>query len=445
MISLRSASLFAAFPLLLAGTMDARAVPAFAVQTGQACTACHVGGFGPQLTPMGREFKLEGYTMRSGDKFTEPVSAMIIESYVHTAKDQPGGPAPHFAPNDNMVLDQISAFVAGGIGDHFGGFSQWTYDGVGRGVSWDNLDVRVTDDMTLLGSDVRIGLDFNNSPSVQDVWNTLPAWGFFYTNSALAPSPAAAPVLDGGLAQLATGMSAYAWADMSYYAEVGLYWTPSHGLTRAMGVDPSGDFGTIAGVAPYVRVAYQKDYGDQNFEVGAFGFFPGIYPGGDRSTGKSDQYTDFGVDGSWQFIGDNNNIFQVNARYIYEEQNFDASNILGATTNLHDSLNELKVDGSYYWHNMVGGTLSLFDTWGSKDPLLYAANTAIRPDSQGMLIQVDATPFGDNSYFGPHLNLRVGMQYTIYTQFNGSSHNFDGTGRNASDNDTLRVFTWFAF
>ena len=424
----------------------ASAIPAFAVQTSQPCTACHVGGFGPQLTPMGREFKLEGYTMRAGEQFTPPVSAMIVESYVQTSKDQPGGPAPHYAPNNNVVLDQASAFVAGGIGDHFGAFSQWTYDGVGRSVSWDNLDVRVTDDDMVWGHDVRFGIDFNNSPSVQDVWNTLPAWGFFYTNSALAPSPAAAPVLDGTLAQLVTGTSVYAWADMSYYAEIGVYWTPSHGSTRAMGVDPAGDFGTIAGAAPYFRLAYQQDNGPDNWEVGLFGFFPSIHPFGDRTTGTSDHYDDVGIDASYQYIGDNNNIYQVNARYIYESQSFDATALLGGATHLNDSLNEVKVDGSYYWHNTLGGTVSLFDTWGSTDPLLYAANTALKPDSQGMLFQIDATPFGgENDYFGRHLNLRVGLQYTVYTKFDGSSHNFDGTGRNASDNDTLRVFAWFAF
>jgi hypothetical protein len=54
----------------------AAAVPAFAVQTGQACKTCHIGAFGPQLTPFGRQFKLNGYTLRAGDAFTLPVSAM---------------------------------------------------------------------------------------------------------------------------------------------------------------------------------------------------------------------------------------------------------------------------------------------------------------------------------------------------------------------------------
>ena len=42
----------------------ADAVPAFAQQTGQPCTTCHIGSFGPQLTPFGRAFKIGGYTLR---------------------------------------------------------------------------------------------------------------------------------------------------------------------------------------------------------------------------------------------------------------------------------------------------------------------------------------------------------------------------------------------
>ena len=63
-----------AFPRLIAAGLAAMlasgflagraaAVPAFAEQTGQPCVGCHVGGFGPQLTPFGRAFKLGGYTL----------------------------------------------------------------------------------------------------------------------------------------------------------------------------------------------------------------------------------------------------------------------------------------------------------------------------------------------------------------------------------------------
>ena len=45
---------------------SAHAVPSYARQTGSECTACHVGGFGPQLTPYGVQFKLSGYTDMDG-------------------------------------------------------------------------------------------------------------------------------------------------------------------------------------------------------------------------------------------------------------------------------------------------------------------------------------------------------------------------------------------
>jgi hypothetical protein len=40
----------------------AQAVPNYAQQTGQPCTACHIGAYGPQLTAFGRAFKIGGYT-----------------------------------------------------------------------------------------------------------------------------------------------------------------------------------------------------------------------------------------------------------------------------------------------------------------------------------------------------------------------------------------------
>ena len=184
-----SARLIALVSGLLALSIGhASAIPAFAEQTGQPCSACHVGSFGPQLTPFGRQFKLEGYTMRAGETFTNPVSAMAILSFVNTAQDQAAPPAPHYGTNNNATIDQISLFVAGGIGDHIGGFTQWTYDGVGRAFTWDSMDLRATTHATLFGSDVLAGLSLNNAPGVQDVWNTLPAWGYPFTGSAVAPS-----------------------------------------------------------------------------------------------------------------------------------------------------------------------------------------------------------------------------------------------------------------
>ena len=248
-----------ALALLGLSATGARAVPAFAIQTGQTCNGCHVGGFGPQLTVFGREFKMRGYTTRTND-FNVPVSAMAIASYLNTQKDQPSPPAPHYGDNDNVALDQASLFVAGGLGSHLGGFVQGTYDGDARVFHWDNLDLRAVTNATILGTNMVLGASLNNAPTVQDPFNTLPAWGFPYTASGLAPAPDAGPLI-GALAQNSLGLTAYAWINGEIYVEAGGYRSLSQGFLARAGVDPF-DPGSIQDTAPYGRIAYQKDFGD---------------------------------------------------------------------------------------------------------------------------------------------------------------------------------------
>lgn len=419
------------------------AVPAFTAQTGQVCAACHVGGFGPQLTPFGREFKLSGYTLRASLEFTLPLSAVAIADFVHTQKDQ-APPAPDFGTNNNPAIDQISAFLAGGDGGHFGGFAQFTYEGVGRSFAWDNLDLRATTHAEVLGADVLAGLSLNNSPAVQDVWNTLPTWGFPYTDSDLVPHPAAGTVLGGALAQSTLGITAYGWWDSKIYTEAGAYVTPGRRFLRALGVDPDEGAGVLDRAAPYLRIAYTDDFGDSNIEAGAFAFLPDLRPPG--ISGGSDHYADLGVDASWQYLGTGQDIFTANSRFIHEQQDLAATFPAGAAANRNDFLDDLRLDLSYYWHNMLGATVSPFTLWGSSDKLLYSANRSFTPDSNGVILQADYTPFANgNSPFGRRFNLRTGVQYTIYGRFNGSGTNFDGAGHNASDNNTLRLFVWLAF
>jgi len=421
----------------------ALAVPSFAVQTGQPCASCHVGGFGPQLTPFGRNFKMNGYTMRTVT-WNVPLSIAATASYIRTMRDQKSPPAPGFGVNDNVALDQVNLFFAGGIGSHFGAFIQATYDGVAKAFNWDNLDVRAVTTTTVSGKPVVLGLSLNNAPTVQDAWNTLPAWGFPYTSSALAPSPAAAPLI-GSLAQTTLGLTAYTWINSQVYLEGGGYTSPSANLLTRLGVDPT-DPGNINGVAPYGRIAYQKNYGDRNFEIGAFGMAANIYPGHDETTGLTDHYTDLGLDGSYQLFATKKNVVTVNARYTYERQRLDASQALGLATSDRVNLQDLRFDASYYWHDKIGLTVGAFDTWGTPDELLYAGNRNFRPNSSGLLFQVDGTPYGaGGSPLGPRFNLRVGVQYTDYLSFDGSGANYDGLGSNASNNNTVRVFAWVAY
>jgi hypothetical protein len=420
----------------------ANAVPSFAVQTGQPCQACHVGGLGPQLTPFGREFKLHGYTART--KYNLPLAVFVQSSYNSTAKGQEQPPAPGYGTNDNLVLDQVSLFVAGGVGQHFGAFIQTTYDGIAKAFTWDNLDARVVTTVPLGRSKAVVGLSLNNNPTVQDAFNTLPAWGFPYDSSAIAPSPAASPLI-GNLAQTTLGLTGYAWIDSKIYVEFGGYRSPSAGFLTHLGADPTSP-GNIAGVAPYGRVAYQWNLGDNNLELGGFFLDARIFPARDHTTGFTDHYTDVGLDASYQYFATNHDVFTVNARYTHEDQRLHASTALGLASQPNQNLDDVRVDASYYWRNRVGFSAQVFDTWGSPDDLLYQGNRRRRPDSSGLLLQVDETPFGNGkSPLGPRFNLRVGIQYQTYFAFDGAHSDIDGTGRNAADNNTFRVFTWVYF
>src|SRR3954453_9254422 len=105
--------------LLLSVAEPAQAVPSFAAQTGQPCSACHIGAFGPQLTPFGRAFKIGGYTQsgREGWAAQGPLAVMAIGSFTHMDASQPEAPAQHFGRNDTFVFDQVSLFLAGRLND----------------------------------------------------------------------------------------------------------------------------------------------------------------------------------------------------------------------------------------------------------------------------------------------------------------------------------------
>lgn len=440
------------FGVALAIHKPAAAVPAFAQQTGQNCAACHVGGYGPQLTPFGREFKIGGYTLRLHPSI--PLSAMAVASYVHTAKAQDEPPTEDAKRNNNLSFDEGSVFLAGGLGSHLGGFAQVTYSGADEAWAWDNVDLRVVNTGKIGGKDLVYGLTVNNNPGIEDPWNTLPAWGFPYTDSDYAPAPDIAPLIDGGLGQGVIGMTAYGWLDSRFYLEAGGYSTPSRGTLRWLGADPN-DPGDINGIAPYGRLAYQAGLGGGTIEVGAFALKSAIWPGRDRSTGSTDRFTDFGVDASWVKTLKSGTL-TLNGRYVHEDQSLDGTCELGMDDGsipvvplsqcADNSLDAEHLDASYYWHNAVGLTVSGFNVSGSENPFVYGDFRTMRPDSTGLQFQIDGTPFGKGkSPLGSRFNMRVGVQYTLYTRFNGTRHDFDGSGRNAADNNTLRVFTWVAF
>src|SRR5450755_2020740 len=117
MSSIRLIAVISAATVMLLFPHLARALPNFAQQTGQPCTACHIGAYGPQLTAFGRAFKIGGYTQTGGDATMPiPFSLMLLGSYSNTTTGQGAPAANNYGANGNFAMDQISVFYGGHIG-----------------------------------------------------------------------------------------------------------------------------------------------------------------------------------------------------------------------------------------------------------------------------------------------------------------------------------------
>jgi len=476
----------------------ANALPSFARQTGQPCGRCHTDY--PGLTPYGRLFKLGGYTAGGGKyrstlfpsqndstkalaaytkkwgsdlptkapsdtsqdiPYAPPISMMAIVGFTHTQADQDPTGSPYHA-NDNVVVAPVSFFYGGAITDHIGAFAQLTYNNAPFGAqdpadpytsklwTWDNIDVRYARTGNIGGMPVTYGITANNNPSVQDPWNTTPAWSFPYAVSNIAPTPAAGTLIDGTFAAHVGGVGAYAWINNLVYLELSGYRTVNHDAQAKLGTDPFGAPGTFEGIAPYWRVAVEPHWGNHWLEFGAFGMSARIHPWtfttdangfyNNETFAQTDRYNDIGFDSQYQYQGPNYWI-TLRGSYIMENQTLDASS-LNFGTNPTNTLNTFKALASlaYGNDNRVVLTGQYFNTQGSSDATLYAANPGCgcSPNSDGYTFEIAYIPFISSPAPGwPWANVRVGLQYTYYNKF-------DGDTVFAHDKNALFAYIWFA-
>lgn len=399
----------------------AQAVPSFARQTGMDCSGCHVGAFGPQLTPAGIRFKLGGYTDTDGKDGKLPLSGMVVGSFAHTRAAQ--DPVPdHLKANNNTTMDEASLFVAGRFAEQIGAFVQITHSGIDHGTALDQADVRWARSLRLGGKDTVVGVSLNNNPTVQDPFNTLPTWGYpFIGPEAGFGTGEAASLLNGGLAQRVVGASAYAFWDQSVYAELGSYRSLSPSLQRKLG---AGEDAQRLGGNAYWRLAYFRDLKGSNFSVGTFGWNAQLRPDRDAGT-PADRYRDIGIDASYQFLGTREHVFTATASHLRESRT-------AGDSGERSTLRETRLMGSYTFAQTWGASAGWFNTTGSD------ATAATR----GQLLQLDWTPWGkeDRSAPGPFgwANLRLGAQVWRYSRFGGETVG-------AHDHDTLGLFAWLSF
>ncbi len=419
-----------------------RGIPSYARQTGLACSACHYQFL--TLTPFGRKFKLHGYTLTnltplaerdstSGGRLSmSPVS--LLSAMLTAGVTQTRDALPDTQNGAAALPQELSAFIAGRVSSNIGLFTQFTYAGADGAFGIDNVDIRYANQTTIGGgTELAYGVTLNNSPSVQDLWNTMPVWGFPFIGSDAAPGGAAATLIDEGLAQNVLGLGGYAMLANHVYGEVSLYRSALQGAAA-----PTSETGAIHGVAPYWRLALQQEWAHQSLMIGTFGLHGSLFP--DLLSGPRDSYTDVGADAQFETTAGSGNLV-VRGSWTHERQTLDATSVAGGSENVKNTLRVLRLNTSYYPRQWLGVSGGYFDTRGTRDAGLYApapvdGSASGSPKTNGFVGEVDVNPWE---------NTRLGLQYTGFANFNGAKTDYDGSGRSAGGNNTLFAFAWLAF
>ncbi|MDA8094926.1 MAG: hypothetical protein M0T84_13700 [Betaproteobacteria bacterium] len=420
---------------------QALAVPSYARQTGLACEACH--SVFPELTAFGRTFKLNGYTLTGLRQITAsdnelkinagaPLSVMLQASVSNEGKRPPGG-----QNNNTEFPRQLSFFYAGEISPHMGTFIQVTNaqkDG-GTGFGIDNSDVRYANHY---GTDNIWGLTLNNNPSVQDVWNDSPAWGYPFIHSGEKPfdrylpdgttknAPGVPDIMLDSLGQAAAGLGAYTMINNAWYAELSFYRSANMGTL----VEPVA--GSINGLAPYVRIAWQHNFGDIYWEIGGFGMQTQELDG----NGNENVYKDLGLDSQLEIPVAGNDLLTLHARYAHETQDYGTSGAAAgaSASNSSDTLKGYHLDGIYHFGHAADVALGWDDWTGTSDATLYAwgngtTNVGGSPDTSYWTAQAEYLPWE---------NVKLGLQYRAYTKYVGSTSS-------VSNDNYLMAYGWFAW
>ena len=433
---------------LLAGAWgsapSAMALPSYARQTGLPCSGCHTTP--PELNPAGKLFKLLAFTDTSANTITAPsdkrrsglnmLSSLPLSAFLETSLTSTKVPQPG-TQNWNFEFPQdISLFLAGAWSTHLGSFLQVTYNKQSDHFSMDNTDIRYANKKQVAGKEWDYGLTLNNNPTIEDLWNSTPGWGFPFIAADSAPTPSASPLINGGLALDVAGLGAYTLWDQHVYFAGTLY--RSDHVGDAQPTTGQCCSNNIRGVAPYWRLAWQQNGRTANLEVGAYGIHMKSSPG--AVTGPEDSYTDFGPDIEYdRVLG--KDVLSLRGTYIRENSALVASVVGGNANPGPHHLNASNANVEYHYGNRASGAFGWFLTNGTTDPYLFP-QVAVTGSANG---SPRSTGIIANISYWPMQNLDLAAQYIDYLRFNGAATNYDGAGRNASDNNTLYLLARFVF
>jgi hypothetical protein len=458
-----AAMLFGGAALTLVSA-PAQAVPSFARQTGLACEACHT--IPPELTPFGRRFRLNAYTLTTRPPLVSDIddhkrntvfltdlpgmSILLQATYDHWNRPLPDSlvPGANSQSDDFQFPQQFSIMYAGAVSDHVGAWMQMTYLQNTGNIGLDNNDIRYSDHTA--NNDWLWGVDLNNNPSFQDVWNTGEAYGIPYfpvqsLYSATQPLGGTGPNSPKftQFVGLAAGLGGYVWYKDSLYLEFTEYHSAKSGSVIAN--EDSSNLalggGTIDHFAPYWRAAYEHDWGYNSAMIGTSGMYTKFVPkvpaaGQTLSPGNENTYLDISVDWQYQYNGQHN-IFTFLGHVTHETQENNPALVPTYFSNSTDHLTSLQMTGEYYYNRTFGGLVSFVRNTGTTDVGLNGGNGS--PANQYEIFELDYLPW---------FNTKLILQYDVYSVLDNNQNPFflaGATNPRPSDNNTWVVGLWMDF
>ncbi|MDE2259658.1 MAG: hypothetical protein KGK17_04955, partial [Betaproteobacteria bacterium] len=372
-----------------------------------------------------------------------PPLAIMLQTarqyYTNTASGVNNDPANGNTPSSSYDLQVVSIFGGGHITDNTGAFIQWTgnkYGGPSDANRYtaasgiDNTEFRYADRILTGDSDLLYGAYINNRVTMSDVWNSQENWtsdwigyfnGGFNGSTGLAPST----FLQSGSSQHSVaGVGAYLFKDKTWYGELGVYKSVTHGPLSIITAGNGPGASTLIDTSPYIRLAYNKEWGPHSFQVGAHGMVAYAHNNDILTNTYSDwsgsvnTYRDAGLDAQYQYVLEPH-YFAAHFRYTHESMNNNAT--IGA--NPTDTLNETWADATYIYQAKYGAMLFYHGATGSNDAVLYSSSPTGSPNWQSWMPSL---------FWAPVQNVRIGYMYTFYTQLGGTSGNSLTAGTSTS-------------
>ncbi len=220
----------------------------------------------------------------------------------------------------------------------------------------------------LFSQELLYGVTLNNNPSMQDVWNTAPAWSFPFMTSSVAPTPTASTMVEGALGQQVVGLGGYGLWHQLVYAEITAYRSAQQGVAAPLDESASD---VAHNVIPYWRLALQHSFGPTYVMLGTYGLSAKLYPTG--ISGATDKYTDAAADLQIERPV-NRGVVVFRSAFIHESQTLNAlftADEPGAA-NLHNTLKVFRANASYMPSTRANFQLGYFNTTGTSDQLLVS-------------------------------------------------------------------------